>query len=152
MKHKVEIDYEKIKNNISIFDSKDEYFKKLYEDIHKFEIITNIPMINFIIAQDDVALISTQLVYYFKCLNKNFNFTDFNDKKLIENTKTLIKSELEFKKFLKMIQIDLNYFLKILVYIMPSVFTSNVIKFIHSTYLNIDETNELSNSNNRRDI
>jgi DNA topoisomerase VI subunit A len=71
-------------------------------------------------------------------MNKNFNFSSFDDKKLIENTKNLIKSELEFKRFLKLIQIDLNYFLKIIVYIMPTVFTSNLIKFVHTTYLNTE--------------
>lgn len=75
---------------------------------------------------------------------KEFVFTDFYDKAFIDNFKILIKDENKFKKFLTDISFDLDEFLHIGVYVCPHCFTTNLIKFIKTHYLN----HELANSNN----
>jgi hypothetical protein len=57
MKHKVEINYEQLKKDMSIFDGNDIKFRQLYEEIYNSEIITIISATNSNVARHDVALI-----------------------------------------------------------------------------------------------
>ena len=91
---------------------------------------------SYILAAD-VKKLSKQLILYFTDTCKNFKFTQFYDKSFMDLFKALIKNEEEFKKFLDMICLDLEEFLKLSTYICPLCFTSNLIKFIQETYLGI---------------
>jgi len=92
----------------------------------------------FYTISTDVQRLTKQLIYYFYIVFKNFNFKELTDKDFIEAFKFLIKDETEFRTFLEMIEISLDDFLHLGVYISPTSFTSTLIKFIQSTYLNIN--------------
>lgn len=66
------------------------------------------------------------------------NFFGFYDKMFIDAVKALVKDMEEFNAFLKMIDIDVVTFIKIMVQLSPQVFTSNLVKFIQKNYLNIE--------------
>ena len=91
----------------------------------------------FYTISTDVQRLTKQLIYYFYYVFKNFEFKELSDKEFIEAFKLLIKDENEFNIFLKMVEISLDDFLHLGVYISPTAFTSTLIKFIQSTYLNI---------------
>jgi hypothetical protein len=56
----------------------------------------------------------------------------------IDAVKALVKDMEEFNAFLKMIDIDVETFIKIMVHLSPQIFTSNLVKFIQKNYLNIE--------------
>lgn len=88
----------------------------------------------------DAELVASQLIFYFTTVCKNFKFEGFYDKAFVNNVKELIKNKEEFTKYLDMIQIEVEEFFKILIYVAPPVFTSNLIKFIQENYLGITPT------------
>lgn len=130
-------------------------YKDLAKELNKINLINDNLLINTQLTinlnwmstvdrmsmQYDIDLIASQIIVYLtyttKNKNKNFKFTNFYDKKIILLLKNLIKDTDKFNKLLEIIQIDCSYFLKILSYIAPSVFTSKIIKFIHLNYFNI---------------
>ena len=85
----------------------------------------------------DVKKLGKQLIIYFKETCKNFEFTQFYEKSFMDLFKSLIKNEDEMHKFLQMIGLDMDEFLRLSIYICPTCFTSNLIKFIQEKYLNI---------------
>lgn len=56
----------------------------------------------------------------------------------IDAVKALVKDTEEFNAFLKMIDIDIETFIKSMILLSPQVFTSNLVKFIQKNYLNIE--------------
>ena len=64
-------------------------------------------------------------------------YLDDKYKEFVENFKLLVKDEEEFKRFLEMISLTLDDFLHLGVYVCPNAFTSTLIKYIQTNYLNI---------------
>lgn len=91
----------------------------------------------FYMMSTDVQRLTKQLIYYFTIVIKNFTYIDLYDKEFVENFKLLVKDEEEFKRFLEMISLTLDDFLHLGVYVCPNAFTSTLIKYIQTNYLNI---------------
>ena len=90
----------------------------------------------YIIIISDLERLSKQLIYYFYKIIKNFKFINFYDKEFIDAFKFLIKDKEEFERFLNYINLDVKEFLQLSIYICQNAFTSNLIKFIQTNYLN----------------
>ena len=86
----------------------------------------------------DVKNLAMQLIIYLNTVYKNFTFTNFVDKEFLEIMKDLIKSEADFNQFLDLVGLDIQTFIRLMVYIAPQMFTSNLVKFIQKTYLKIE--------------
>ena len=86
----------------------------------------------------DVKNLAMQLIIYLNTVYKNFTFTNFTDKEFLEIMKNLIKSETDFNQFLDLVGLDIQTFIRLIVYIAPQMFTSNLVKFIQKTYLKIE--------------
>lgn len=89
-----------------------------------------------IVITSDLEKLAKQIIFYFYCIIKNFTFVDFYDKEFINAYKFLIKDEEEFTKFLSYTKLNVEEFIQLSIYICQNAFTSNLIKFIQTTYLN----------------
>ena len=126
----------------------------IYKKIDKFEYSFNIKDLNapanfYYATFADIKNLAAQLAYYFSIIYKNFVFVDFYDKAFIDSAKALIKDIDEFTLFLKLIDIDIETFIKLMVHISPQVFTSNLVKFIQKNYLNIEPTGKKTIKNSK---
>ena len=68
---------------------------------------------------------------------KNYEFRGFDDKHFHDLVKGLIKNQEELNFYLDLLGMDLKYFIKLLSYVVPEVFTHNIIKLVRTNYLNI---------------
>lgn len=139
MKRNQDVDYESLKNDLLNID---ESFSKLNLkfDLSEYFNLTGYTgksntRINII--SSDIERLTKQLIYYFYAVIKNFNYVDLYDKDFLESFKFLVKDEVEFNLFLNMTSLSIDDFLYIGVYICPNAFTSTLIKFIQTKYLNI---------------
>lgn len=87
---------------------------------------------------EDIRDLTTKMVIFLLENYPDINYEDFYDKKVLTILKNIIKDEQKFKVFLKSINYTLNDFLNIGVYVCPQVFTTNIIKFIRITYLELE--------------
>lgn len=132
------MNYEKLKHDLLKI-----HTFQLYKDV---EIVsesymyrnTYTPASSFYAEQADIRNLAAQLIHFFMVVYKNFEFVDFYDKNFIDLVKALIKDPEEFNNFLSMVDIDVELFIKLMVYISPQAFTSNLVKFIQKTYLGIE--------------
>ena len=83
----------------------------------------------------DVNILTAQLLYFFNEAYVSIDAKEYNDKKFIEAIKVLLKDKENCLKFIELVELDMKSFIKLLIYISPSIFTSNIIKFIQKTYL-----------------
>ena len=140
------VNYDELRENLIHIDR-----FQIYKDIRNLKDAfiqrnTHTSTNNFYAEQADIKNLAAQLVFYYRIVYKNFNFVDFYDKMFIDTTKTMIKDEEEFRKFLDMVDLDPKTFIKLMVYISPQVFTTNLVKFIRKQYL--DEGHDSQNTNN----
>ena len=89
------------------------------------------------IVTSDLDKLAKQIIFYFYCIIKNFKFVDFYDKEFVDAFKFLIKDKEEFERFLNFINLSVEDFLHLSIYICQTAFTSNLIKFIQTNYLGI---------------
>ena len=93
-------------------------------------------------VMSDLEKLAKQMIFYFYCTIKNFTFIDFYDKEFIDACKFLIKDKEEFERFLSYVKLDIEEFIHMSIYICQNAFTSNLIKFIQTTYLGIKPKKE----------
>lgn len=96
----------------------------------------NVSEIAMIAMDHDAKLAVAQLILYFESTYRNFKFSSIEDKKFYTLIKTLIKNPDEFKSYIKMINVDFTYLIKLLSFVIPEVFTHNLVKQIRTVYLN----------------
>ena len=90
----------------------------------------------------DLDLLAKQIIFYFYSIIKNFKFVDFYDKEFIDAYKFLIKDKEEFERFLSYINLTVEEFIQLSIYICQNAFTSNLIKFIQTNYLGMEDKNK----------
>ena len=83
----------------------------------------------------DVHYIATNLLDFFDENLKNYEFIAFDDKQFCEALKALIKDKNALKMFLERVKIEKEEFLKLVVYVSPSCFTTNLVKYIKNHVL-----------------
>lgn len=87
--------------------------------------------------RQDAQSLAECIISYLETKNTKYVFTDFYDPYLIKQMRMLIKNKQEFINFLTNISFSINEFLEISAYVIPSVYTSHLIKFIRQEYLNL---------------
>jgi len=78
---------------------------------------------DYYMIRTDVQKLAKQLIVYFMETSKGFEFIEFHDKAFMDAFKGLIKNEEEFSKFLSMISLQVDDFLRLCIYICPLCFT-----------------------------
>lgn len=139
MKRNQDINYKELKNDL---DNIDKTYSSLnlsmdLNDYYNSTCYTGKSDSKFFMISTDVQRLTKQLIFYFYATIKNFNFVDLYDKEFVEAFKMLVKDEDEFKSFLDMTGFTIDDYIHLGVYICPNAFTSTLIKFIQTKYLNI---------------
>lgn len=139
MKRNQDVDYIELETNLRNIDESYETLGIDFNFSNHFDLTCYTGKSNskFYMISSDVQCLTKQLIFYFNTIIKNFIFVDLYDKTFIESFKVLVKDKEEFQRFLNMTQITVDDFLHLGVYICPNAFTSTLIKFIQTNYLNI---------------
>lgn len=104
----------------------------------------------YTIIVSDLERLAKEMIFYFYCIIKNFKFVDFYDKEFTDACKLLIKDKEEFERFLSYINLEVEEFIHLSIYICQMAFTSNLIKFVQTNYLGIEPKKEKPKSKVKR--
>lgn len=133
----IDISAEEMKNAL-LNAAESELFLKQIEELDIKNNFNSSNTMNFVFLDQDAKVALTQLIIYLEKTYKNFTFTSIEDKKFHSLVKTFIKNSNEFNQFIRLIDVDFSYYIKLISFVIPEVFTHNLIKQIRTLYLKID--------------